>query len=43
MNEYNELKSSIRHQYITSLVARHFNELGHDIKKLEFTGIEEVL
>lgn len=44
INEHNEPKLSIRRQDITSVVARHFNELGHNFKKkLLFTGIEEVL
>lgn len=38
----NEHKSSISRQDITSPVDRHFNELGNDIKQLEFIDIEEV-
>lgn len=41
--QISEHKFSIRCQNITSPVARHFNELGHDIKQLECIGIEEVL
>ncbi len=37
-----EHKPNIRRQDITSSVARHFNEMGHDIKQLECIGIEEV-